>query len=290
MITGASTGIGEACARRLDAAGWRVFAGVRRAEDAERLRSGASERLQTVTIDVTDTGSIASAAALVRSALQGSGLSGLVNNAGIAVAGPLEYVPLDEFRRQIEVNVTGQLATTQAFLPLLRDAAGRVVLMGSIGGRSATPFLAPYAMSKFALEAMADALRVELQPWGIDVSIVEPGSIATPIWAKGHDTANRLASRYPPEAASNYGGALAAFRKAGADAGRRGIPPDAVAEVVQHALTSDKPRTRYLVGRDAKLQARLVSLLPDRLRDRLLTRFLGLPARGSATTPASSRK
>jgi NAD(P)-dependent dehydrogenase (short-subunit alcohol dehydrogenase family) len=284
VITGASTGIGEACARRLDAAGWRVFAGVRREQDAARLRDGASARLQPVMIDVTDAASIAAAAALVQSVAGEDDVSGLVNNAGIAVAAPLEYLPIDEFRRQLEVNVTGQLAVTQAFMPLLRrsrDPARRLVLMGSIGGRAATPFLGAYSASKFALEGMADALRIELQPWGIDVAIVEPGSIATPIWSKGDETAVRLAARFPRDAEQHYGSALAAMRQAAGAAGRRGIPPDVVAEAVEHALTSRRPRTRYLVGTDAKLRARIGSLLPDRLSDRLLTRLLKLPPRRS---------
>jgi NAD(P)-dependent dehydrogenase (short-subunit alcohol dehydrogenase family) len=285
LITGASTGIGEACARRLDAAGWRVFAGVRREDDAARLQSGSSTRLQPLIIDVTDGASIASAGQQVRSIVGEEGMSGLVNNAGIAVAAPLEYVPLDEFRRQLEVNVTGQLAVTQAFVPLLRAARGsprRLVLMGSIGGRMATPFLGAYNASKFALEAMADVLRIELQPWSIDVAIIEPGSIATPIWSKGDEAATRLAARFPPEANEHYGPALTAMRKVAADTGRRGVSPDVVAAVVEHALTSDRPRTRYIVGADAKIRARIGSFLSDRLRDRLLTRLLGLPRRGHA--------
>lgn len=283
VITGASTGIGEACARRLDRAGWRVFAGVRRQEDATRLREGASARLQPVMIDVTDAASIAAAVAFVRSVAGEGDVSGLVNNAGIALAAPLEYLPIDEFRRQLDVNVIGQLAVTQAFVPLLRGARdpARIVLMGSIGGRAATPFLGAYSASKFALEGLADALRVELQPWGIDVAIVEPGSIATPIWSKGDETAARLAARFPQQWEQQYGSAIAAMRQAAAAAGRRGIPPDAVAAVVEHALTSRRPRTRYLVGADAWLRARLSSVLPDRLSDRLLTRLLKLPPRRS---------
>jgi NAD(P)-dependent dehydrogenase (short-subunit alcohol dehydrogenase family) len=280
LITGASTGIGEACARRLDANGWRVFAGVRREEDAAKLRSTLSPEARPVIVDVTDVRTIADAAALIKSTSPGDGLSGLVNNAGIAIAAPLEYLPLDEFRQQIEVNVTGQLAVTQAMLPLLRQATGRIVLMGSIGGRMATPFMAPYNASKYALEAIADALRLELQPWDIQVAIIEPGSIATPIWAKGDATAARLAARIPAEAQQRYGTAVAALREAAAAAGRRGISPDLVAAAVEHALTSDRPRTRYLVGTDAKVRARLAALFPDRLRDRMLTRFLGLPKRG----------
>src|SRR3954463_15666556 len=271
LVTGASTGIGEACTRRLDAAGWQVFAGVRREADAARLRQGASARLHPVTIDVTDAASIAAAATEVRSAA-GGGLAGLVNNAGVALAAPLEYLPIDELRRLIDVNVIGQIAVTQAFLPLLRASRppARIVLMGSIGGRATTPFLGAYSASKYALEAMADALRMELQPWSIEVAIVEPGSIATPIWSKGAEKGASIATRLPAEALARYGAALEALRYAAGDAGRRGLPPDAVAKVVEHALSSARPKTRYLVGTDAKIRAR-TAILPDRMQDRLLT-------------------
>lgn len=278
VITGASTGIGEACALRLDAAGWRVFAGVRRDLDAARLRAKLSDRSQPLIVDVVDQASVARAAEIVGSALGQDGLDGLVNNAGIAVTGPLEFLPLAEFRQQFDVNVTGQLAVTQAFLPLLRRARGRVVFMGSIGGRLALPMLGPYAASKHALAAIADALRVELQPWGMHVALIEPGSIATPIWKKGEEAAAHATSRFPPIADQLYGPMAAAMRKAAGDAARRGVPPDTVAVVVEHALTAASPRTRYLVGADAKLRARLNAFVPDRLRDRLFTRVLGLPA------------
>lgn len=281
VITGASTGIGEACALRLDRAGWRVFAGVRRDEDAATLRAKLSARSQPVIVDVADGASIGRAAETVAGMVGGEGLDGLVNNAGIAVAGPLEFLPLAEFRQQLEVNVTGPLAVTQALLPLIRLARGRVVFMGSIAGRLAMPMLGPYSASKHALEAMADALRVELQPWGMHVSLVEPGSIATPIWKKGNEAAAQAAARFPPRADELYRVLSAAMRKAAADAARRGAPPDTVAVVVEHALTAASPRTRYLVGADATLRARIGALVPDRLRDRLFTRALGLPARGS---------
>ncbi len=280
LVTGASTGIGEACARRLDRAGWRVFAGVRRDEDGQRLRAAMSPRLVPVRIDVSDGASIARAAEGIGAADDG-GLDGLVNNAGIAVTGPLEYLPIAEFRRQLEVNVVGQLAVTQACLPLLRRRRGRIVLMGSIAGRMTVPFLGPYSASKFALEAMADALRVELQPWGLHVSLVEPGSIATPIWRKSGRAAAEQAAALPEEARRRYGAGAQKLREAAEKTGRRGIDPDVVAAAVEHALTAASPRTRYLVGRDARLRALLVRLIPDRVRDRLLTRTLGLPARGS---------
>jgi len=246
LITGASSGIGEACAVRLRDRGWRVLAGVRR-------EGTAPEGCEELLVDVTDPPTV-----------EFDELHGLVNNAGIAVAGPLEFLPADELRRQLEVNVVGQLRMTQLCLPALRAARGRVVNMGSISGRNALPLLGAYAMSKFALEAMTDALRVELAPWGIHVSIVEPGTIKTPIWTRERPDP-------PAEALSLYGPRLDAFRRLAVKRGTAGAPPEDVAEVVEHALTADKPHARYLVGRDAKLRAR-VQRLPVRLRDRVIVR------------------
>jgi NAD(P)-dependent dehydrogenase (short-subunit alcohol dehydrogenase family) len=265
LVTGASSGIGEACALRLARAGWRVFAGVRRGEDAERLGSRGTTPLR---LDVTDADQIAAAADAI-----GERLDGLVNNAGIALAAPLEFVPLDELRRQLDVNVVGQVAVTQAVLPALRRARGRIVNVGSIAGRSALPFLGPYAASKFALEAITDSLRVELRRWGIEVVVVEPASIATPIWKRSAARADELANGLPPEFTELYGEAIAVVRGAAAATDARAEPPERVAEVVEHALTAERPKTRYLVGRDARRRARL-ERLPDRLRDRLLLRAL----------------
>jgi NAD(P)-dependent dehydrogenase (short-subunit alcohol dehydrogenase family) len=237
---------------------------VRRDEDAERLRA---DGLEPVRLDVTDPASIVAASEGV------DRLEGLVNNAGVAVSMPLEVVPLDELRRQLEINVTGQVAVTQAFLPALRRARGRIVNVGSIAGRSALPFLGAYAASKHALEAVTDALRVELAPFGIEVAIVEPGTIGTPIWAKGAETFGRIAASLPDGALDPYAKRLAAFREAAAAAGRRGEPAEKVAEAIEHALTAARPRTRYVVGRDAKRRAR-IERLPDRLRDRVYERVL----------------
>jgi len=213
--------------------------------------------------DVTDGDAVARAAEGIES------LDALVANAGIAIAAPLEFLPPAELARQLDVNVVGQLRVVQACLPALRRAHGRVVLMGSIGGRSALPFLGAYAMSKFALEAMADSLRLELAPWGMHVSLVEPGTIATAIWTKPQ----RRIDEFPPEAAEYYGARVERFRKLAAARAAKGVPAEEVAKAVEHALTSSRPRTRYVVGPDAKRRAR-VERLPDRLRDRVLTRFL----------------
>jgi NAD(P)-dependent dehydrogenase (short-subunit alcohol dehydrogenase family) len=233
-----------------------VWASVRRAGDAP---AGTRE----LVFDVTDPDGVA------RAASQVDELDALVANAGIAVAAPLEVLPPEELTRQLDVNVVGQLRCVQAFLPALRRRRGRVVIIGSIAGRSALPFLGAYAMSKFALEAMADALRIELAPEGMHVAIVEPGTIATPIWTKPQQNAEGLV----PEQLERYGPRIQKFRAAAAARSAKGVTPDEVAKAIEHALTADRPRTRYLVGPDAKRRARL-QVLPDRARDRLLQRFL----------------
>lgn len=282
LITGASTGIGRATALRLDSLGFDVFAGVRKQSDAESLRAEASDRLAPVTIDVTNQASIASAKAEVGSAVAGRGLTGLFNNAGIGVGGPLEYVPLEDFRRQIEVNLTGQVAVTQAFLPLLRAGHGRIVFTGSVGGRVASPLMAPYSASKFALEAVADTLRIELQPWDIWVSIVEPGMIATNIWEKGETDVAEARERIDAEGMRLYGDAMDGFEEEFINRGAKvGIPPEKVAKAVEHALTAKRPRTRYLVGTDAKMLVRAKGLLSDRAFGGLTARAMKMPKRGA---------
>lgn len=277
VITGASTGIGAACALSLDRLGFRVFAGVRRTEDGEALAKEASSRLTPVRLDVTEAASIAAAADLVRTAVAEAGLAGLINNAGIAVGAPLEAVPIADLRRQFETNVVGAVAVTQAVLPLLRQGRGRLINIGSIAGRATMPLMGPYSASKYALEALTDAWRLELLPWGIRVSIIEPGAIATPIWRKSSQAARELEAASSPEVLGLYAPAVAAVKKAVEDATRRAIPPDAVVQAVVHALTSPRPKTRYLVGWDAKIRAWMVRLLPDRVADHLLVALLRLP-------------
>ena len=257
LVTGASSGIGAACAEHLRDLGWTVFASVRGQGQAP---AGTTE----LVFDVTDPVGVGHAAARVEE------LDGLVANAGIAIAAPLEFLPPEELQRQLDVNVVGQLRVVQAFLPALRRRSGRIVLMGSIAGRSSLPFLGAYAMSKFGLEAMADALRVELAPFGMHVAIVEPGTIATAIWTKPQRTVESL----PPEAAERYGARIQKFRDLAAQrSSTAAVPAVEVAKVVEHALTASPPKTRYLVGPDAKRRARLQKL-PDRMRDRLLAKLL----------------
>jgi len=268
LVTGASKGIGEATVLRLAGADWRVFAGVRREEDGASLRERAGESVVPVLLDVTDAAQIDAAAATIRAATGGA-LHGVVNNAGIAVAGPLEFLPPDALRRQFEVNVIGQLAVTQAVLPMIRAAGGRIVMVGSIAGRSAMPFVGPYSASKFAMEALADTLRVELLPWRIRVALIEPGMIATPIWQTSIDAALSMLEGAPPVVMEYYGERLGAIRRR-AERGTGGLAPDVVARAIEHALTASSPRTRYLIGRDARLRLWLERVLPDRARDRVI--------------------
>ena len=285
MITGASTGIGAACALHLDRLGWKVFAGVRRQADAEALKAQGSPRLTPIALEVTDTLSISTAASAVSGAVGPAGLTGLVNNAGIVVPGPIEFLPLADLRRQLEINVIGQVAVTQAFLPLIRASVGRIVNMGSISGLMATPFTGAYSASKFALEAMTDALRLEVAPWGISVSIVEPGAVATPIWEKSAQTAETMLGSVPPEALVLYADAIEAVKRTAAEAAKRAVDPVDVARIVEHALTAAKPRTRYVVGREAKIRAAMALIIPDRIRDNLVAKAMGLPKTAPSAPP-----
>jgi NAD(P)-dependent dehydrogenase (short-subunit alcohol dehydrogenase family) len=267
VITGASTGIGKACALWMDRLGWQVFAGVRKEGDGEALRQESSTRLRPILIDVTDSATIAAAAEAVTTSVGEEGLHGLVNNAGVAFGGILEFMPLDHLRQQLEINLIGQVAVTQPMIPLLRRARGRIVNMSSIAGFSATPVIGPYAASKHALEALTDVLRLELRPWGIHVAAVEPGRISTPIWQKSLAEAQQWIETYPPAAHKLYGPLIErALRSVGK---RSAIPADTVAEVVAHALTAPKPRIRYVVGRSAQIRL-WIERLPDALRDRII--------------------
>lgn len=265
LVTGASTGIGRACAEMLAAMGHRVFTGVRREEDSAAL-AALSPRIVPVMLDVTQTGSIQAALAQVSERLADSSLVGLVNNAGTVFAGPLEMLPLDVFRQQLEINVTGQLAVTQAFLPLLRASGGRIVNMGSISGLVSFPCSGAYAASKFALEAVTDALRQELKPFGVEVSIIEPGAIATPIWGKGVRGAERYATEADPALRALYESLLQVTQQGIQHSVSNAAHPEAVARLVAEALHAKNPKTRYRVGPNANMVA-LMRLLPDRLRD-----------------------
>jgi NAD(P)-dependent dehydrogenase (short-subunit alcohol dehydrogenase family) len=282
LVTGASTGIGRATSLRLAKAGWTVLAGVRDPAAGERLVADApaSGRLLPLNLDVTDAEQIAQAVGTLDEETAGAGAAGtggldaLVNNAGIGVGGPLELVALDDLRWQFEVNVFGQVAITQAMLPALRRAQGRIVLVSSIGGRVAMPFTAPYAASKHAVEAIGDTLRVELRRSNVQVAIIEMASVATPIWDKAHADADRVT--IPPDLQAEYGQVPAAMEKVLKDAAARGIPPDEVAETIERALTAPRMKARYLVGRQAKGMLLAKRLLPDLVFDRVARRAMGV--------------
>ena len=276
-MTGASTGIGEASAIRLATIGYQVYAGVRKAADGARLVDQVPVGLTPVELDVTDPESIAAVGQQLEAEVGDDGLAGLFNNAGISGGGPLEFYALDDIRAMFEVNIFGLLATTQAYLPLIRKAKGRILFTGSIAGRTASPFVAPYSMTKAAVQSLCHALRVELRPWGIKVICIEPGSIATPIWQKGLDEGADRMAQMPPEAVELYGKLLPRMVKLSQDVAARAIPVERVADVVEKAMTSPRPSARYLVGNDAKAQA-VVGRLPDKARDALLARFIGVPS------------
>ncbi len=270
LITGASSGIGEACATTLAGRGWQVLAGVRSDADADRLRD-SNQGIVPLILDVTKPDQIAAAVEIATQHLGSDGLSGLVNNAGIATGGPLEYLPIEQFRQALEVNVIGALAVTQAFLPLLRRGSGRIVNISSISGRIALPFIAPYAASKHALEAMSDCLRVELSPWDIHVSLIEPGNVRTPIWKKSLAAARAVRQAMPEQAERYYGAALDALE---AEIGKKQpLSSEDVARSVAHALETQRPRARYPLGAAVPV-ATWLDRLPTRWRDGVTRRAL----------------
>lgn len=274
FITGSSSGIGEDAALRLDRLGHRVFAGVRKDVDGAALRSKSSTRLVPVICDVSDGASVDEAIRLIADEVGSEGLHGLVNNAGVARAGPLEHLPLDEWRDQLEVNVVGQIAVTRGAIPLLRQVHGRICFVGSVSGRLGSSLMGPYAASKFAIEGLAQSLREELRPWDIAVSVVEPGPVKTPIWQKGREYAEELERRLGPEATAQYRDQIDAVRK-GVDTNERiGVSPSKTSDAIEHALFAQRPRHRYLVGAPAKAAGVLTRALPDKALGRLM-RLLG---------------
>ncbi|MCW5874715.1 MAG: SDR family oxidoreductase [Anaerolineales bacterium] len=271
FITGASTGIGQACTLHLAQQGWQVFAGVRRVADGRKL-AATSANIVPVIVDVTKPAHITRAVKTVEKAVGRRGLQALVNNAGIAVTGPLEFLPVDELRRQFEVNFIGQVAFTQACLPLLRQGRGRVINVSSISGKVSAPLLVPYSASKFALEAFTDGLRRELSPWNMPVVSIVAGSIATPIWTKTISTADRMRSRLPRRAESLYGPMIARGYQRAERSAARGVPVEAFAALVERILLAERPRTRYIIGTGTWLAATLARLLPDRWMDAIIRR------------------
>lgn len=280
VITGASTGIGRACALTLDGKGFRVFAGIRKDQDGHELRQAATSGLLTpVRLDVTDAASICAVTEQVAAAVGDAGLSGLVNNAGTTLPCPIEFLPLSGFRHQLEVNLTGPLAVTKSMLPLLRSAEGRVVNVTSLGGKFGTPLMAPYAAAKHGLEGLSDVMRLEFGRLGVHVSIIEPGYVSTAMRTKlERDTAETIRS-LPDEARSRYAKPLATLAATISKHAANGSPPEVVANAVHHALTSRTPRTRYPVGKGANKLLLIRRVLTDRGFDRLILRMTGMSTR-----------
>jgi NAD(P)-dependent dehydrogenase (short-subunit alcohol dehydrogenase family) len=276
VVTGVSTGIGQGTARVLARAGFKVFGSVRKPEDAQTLKQELGEAFEPLVFDITDEAGIAAAAAQVRASLAGARLDGLVNNAGVAINGPLILQPPEDFRRQIEVNLVGPFLVTQAFAPLLGSdpsltgAPGRIVNISSVGGKMAAPFLGAYAASKHALEAFSESLRRELLLFGVDVIIVGPGSVVTPIWDKAEDAG------IGPYAGTAYAASMQRFSDWFLAMGRQGLPPEAIGEVVLKALTAPKPKVRYAAVKGALTNWILPQILPKRMVDRTMGKAAGL--------------
>lgn len=277
LVTGASSGMGKACALHLDRAGYTVFASVRKEHDAEILKREGSARLVPVILDVTDEKTITVARELILETVGDAGLVGLVNNAGVGVTAPMELVPLEELRRQFEINVIGQVAVIQAFLPLIRAARGRIINVSSVGGRVTIPFGGPLCASKYAVESISDALRMELHSWGIQVILVAPGSIHTPAVDKLVQDSEDMLKTFPADGAKRYAGAYRAFVQTFVKHERAGVPPDVMANVVLQALTARTPRTRYPVGPLSRRLPLLARWLPARVFDRIKAHLFGLP-------------
>ncbi len=277
VVTGASSGIGLVTTQELARRGYHVLAGVRKQQDADRL---ASENVEPVIVDITDEAQVAALTDRVAHDPQGRHLGALVNNAGVALNAPVEAIPLAEWRRHFDVNFFGHVALTQALLPaLIASGDGRLVNVSSIGGRVAFPTYGAYAAAKFALEGFSDVLRREVGRLGVKVIVIEPGNIATPMWGKGIATMDELAATMTPEQHARYDDLVAAMHKQAEGLAGSGIEPLHAAKVIANAIQSRKPRTRYLVGRDAKLGAVVSRLLSDRAFDRLVARNLGLTVR-----------
>ncbi|GAC1381704.1 MAG: SDR family oxidoreductase [Marmoricola sp.] len=272
LVTGAARGIGRATVLRLANAGWDVYAGVRNPADGEELSRSAS-RITPLVFDIVDAAQVADAARQVPA------LDAVVNNAGIAVLGPLEGVHLADIRRQLEVNVIGQMAVTQAFLPHLRTSRGRLVFTSSLSGRVVTPLSGAYNASKFALEAAADALRMELKPWGVGVSLVEPAQVSTDMWHHANEDTDAAEAGLRPEARDLYRAHFAGFRKTIPLSQKLAAPADNVARSIERALTARRPKARYVVGFGPKVQLALSGASPTPARDALLRKMTGVPSK-----------
>lgn len=277
FISGATSGIGLEAAKRLDELGWRVFAAGLPGDDFAPLRAGASERLTPQPLDITDADAVAQAVEQVLNVTGDSGLHGLVNSAGIQIVSPLEALPIERLEQQLSVNLTGHLRVTQAFLPALRKAQGRIVNVSSLMGRVAMPLLGAYSISKHALEALTDVLRLELAPWGIHVASIQPGAVATPMTSGMGAMLQEAEASLPEPVQGAYADLFDAMGTALAQQNAGAVPVQKVADAILHALSSDRPKTRYPVGAAAAGLLAMRTYAPDTVGDAILKRALGLP-------------
>lgn len=285
VITGASSGIGRASVSRMVRSGWQVFATVRKTQDGDQLCSDFGTNATPVILDVTSRDSVTAAAKQVASSLEGAGLDGLVNVAGVGRVRPVEYMTQDDLQEIFDINVFGQIAVTQAFLPLLRTARGRIVNISSVGAHIAIPFGSLINASKSAFGIFSDTLRLELHPFGIHVAVVEPGAIKTPAVKKTLGDVEAVIRSLPPTGAAQYGDILRHFVRRAYEREMNGSSPEVVAQAIQHALTAKRPRSRYRVGNHATLLATLAMFLPDRLLDTIRFRITGMPTEFGSMPP-----
>ena len=290
VVTGASSGIGHSCVVRMIAVGWRVFATVRKSEDGARLKSELGPDLTPVVVDITDRATVTAAAEQVSSQLDGQGLDGLVNVAGIGMVRPVEYASPRDLQEIFDINVFGQISVTQAFLPLLRPARGRIVNISSVGAHIAIPFGSPINASKSAFGTFNDTLRLELHPFGMHVCVVEPGAIRTPAVEKTLGDVDAVIAKLPPRGAAQYGKMLKGFVPRAYAREMNGSSPDVVAKAVHHALTARRPRLRYQVGKHAKFLTILPRILPDWLLDAVVLRITGLPTKFGVVASVDERQ
>ena len=276
LITGTSSGIGKACVLELDKLGFKIFATVRKQEDANNLKKETSKNVLPVIMDITDNLSIKSAYEVISKITDENGLYALINNAGIAIGGPLEFIPLDDVRKHFEVNVFGHIAVIQSFLKLLRKGKGRIINISSIDGKVITPFLVPYSASKFALEAFSDALNIELKAWNIPVTTINPGNIKTQMWMKSIENTRKQLSTYPEEMHVLYDKTMNKVLKAATKVSEYGISPNNVTKAVVRALYSKKPKRRYIVGLDANIMYYISKYFPESVIYKLVTKFMGI--------------
>ncbi|MBU1075741.1 MAG: SDR family NAD(P)-dependent oxidoreductase [Spirochaetes bacterium] len=276
LITGTSSGIGRSIALSLDRSGFQVFAGVRTKRDAMKLKKMASKHLITVIIDVTKKETLLKTKKIISSYIKDRGLWGLINNAGVNISGPLEVLPIIEFKNQFNINVIGPLEVIKLFLPLLRKSKGRIINIGSISGRISAPFIGPYAASKSALRSITDSLRMELRSWDISVILIEPGNVSTSMWKKTLSTAEQIAQSFSSEAHNLYDDFIITAYKARKALGKKGLALAKINQAILHALTSKNPKYNYLLGMDAKIFTLVAKFFPISFRDWLFLRHLGL--------------